>query len=125
MMFMLCTVAIRLEASGRLMNDQCWMREPVCDAGARTRRRVFRCRCGGRARPRPTPRRPRAGDLHSFLKGRGGTPLGEAMVLDFFVQLALGLRHVHERRILHRCQGARFWAVLGLDAAVVKSCVCE
>lgn len=29
------------------------------------------------------------------------------MVVDFLVQMALGLRHVHERRVLHRWVGER------------------
>jgi serine/threonine protein kinase len=43
-----------------------------------------------------------AGDLNAILKKRKGRPLPEATVLDFLVQMCLGLKHVHDRKILHR-----------------------
>lgn len=43
-----------------------------------------------------------AGDLANALKKRNGATLPEAVLLDWFVQLCLGLKHVHDRKILHR-----------------------
>ena len=43
-----------------------------------------------------------AGDLANALKKRNGASLPEAVLLDWFVQLCLGLKHVHDRKILHR-----------------------
>ena len=43
-----------------------------------------------------------AGDLANALKKRNGAVLPEAVLLDWFVQLCLGLKHVHDRKILHR-----------------------
>ncbi|DBB05985.1 TPA: hypothetical protein ACH3X3_009975 [Trebouxia sp. C0006] len=42
------------------------------------------------------------GDLANALKKRNGAVLPEAVLLDWFVQLCLGLKHVHDRKILHR-----------------------
>ncbi|CAN0355431.1 unnamed protein product, partial [Discosporangium mesarthrocarpum] len=42
------------------------------------------------------------GDLYSYLKGRKGRPVEEEGVLDWFVQIALALKHIHDRKILHR-----------------------
>ena len=36
------------------------------------------------------------------MKKRGRQPLPEPAVLDFFMQMVLGLKHVHDRKILHR-----------------------
>ena len=43
-----------------------------------------------------------AGDLCAALKKRAGALLQEPVLLDWFVQLLLGLKHVHDRNILHR-----------------------
>lgn len=43
-----------------------------------------------------------AGDLYSILQKRKGQPMPEDVLLDWFVQLCLGLKHVHDRKILHR-----------------------
>ena len=43
-----------------------------------------------------------AGDLCAALKKRVGALLQEPVLLDWFVQLLLGLKHVHDRNILHR-----------------------
>jgi NIMA (never in mitosis gene a)-related kinase len=43
-----------------------------------------------------------AGDLHSILQKRKGLPLSEDVLMDWFVQLCLGIKHVHDRKILHR-----------------------
>jgi hypothetical protein len=37
-----------------------------------------------------------------MLKNRRGAQLSEDTILDWFVQLCLGLKHVHDRKILHR-----------------------
>ncbi|KAK9809093.1 hypothetical protein WJX72_009300 [[Myrmecia] bisecta] len=42
------------------------------------------------------------GDLYAALQKRRGVPLPEGMILDWFVQICLGLKHVHDRKILHR-----------------------
>ncbi|WIA14899.1 hypothetical protein OEZ85_001614 [Tetradesmus obliquus] len=42
------------------------------------------------------------GDLYSILQKRKGQLLPEDTVLDWFVQICLGLKHVHDRKILHR-----------------------
>ena len=46
----------------------------------------------------------RPGDLHCMLQKRQGQMLPEEAVLDWFVQLCLGLKHVHDRKVLHRCE---------------------
>ena len=43
-----------------------------------------------------------AGDLYQCLKAQKGTPLQEAQITDWFTQLLLGLKHVHDRKVLHR-----------------------
>ena len=42
------------------------------------------------------------GDLEAHLKRRRGKLLPEHAVLDLFVQVCLALRHVHDKRVLHR-----------------------
>ena len=42
------------------------------------------------------------GDLHNLIKERRGQPLKEDQVLDYFVQLCLAMKHVHDRKVLHR-----------------------
>jgi serine/threonine protein kinase len=42
------------------------------------------------------------GDLSSALRATEGKPVPEDTVLDWFVELCLGLKHVHDRKILHR-----------------------
>jgi NIMA (never in mitosis gene a)-related kinase len=42
------------------------------------------------------------GDLEGFLRGRRGKLLTENEVLHMFVQLVLAMKHVHDRKILHR-----------------------
>lgn len=44
------------------------------------------------------------GDLEKYLESRRaeGKPLGEAQVLEWFIQLALGLKYIHDKKILHR-----------------------
>jgi len=42
------------------------------------------------------------GDLDSHIKKRRGKLLSEEEVLHMFVQIALALKHIHDRKILHR-----------------------
>ncbi|GBG00214.1 hypothetical protein Rsub_12995 [Raphidocelis subcapitata] len=42
------------------------------------------------------------GDLAAILAKRRGHPLPEDSLLDLFVQMCLGLKHVHDQRVLHR-----------------------
>ena len=42
------------------------------------------------------------GDLSSIIKTRHGERFPENQVLDWFVQLCLALKHIHDRKILHR-----------------------
>ncbi|CAN0092219.1 unnamed protein product [Scytosiphon promiscuus] len=42
------------------------------------------------------------GDLSSCLRRRNGHPLDEETLLDWFVQTTLALKHIHDRKILHR-----------------------
>ncbi len=42
------------------------------------------------------------GDLQQRVKGACGGHFEEAMILDWFTQVCLGLKHVHDRKILHR-----------------------
>jgi len=44
------------------------------------------------------------GDLHNLLKqtAASGHLLPEDLVLDYFVQLCLAMKHVHDRKVLHR-----------------------
>jgi NIMA (never in mitosis gene a)-related kinase len=42
------------------------------------------------------------GDLYQRLKAQKGVALPETQITDWFTQLLLGLKHVHDRRVLHR-----------------------
>ena len=42
------------------------------------------------------------GDLANLLKEQGTRHLPEVQVLDYFVQISLAMKHVHDRKILHR-----------------------
>lgn len=42
------------------------------------------------------------GDLHDKIAAQRGVSFPEDQVLDWFVQIALALKHVHDRKILHR-----------------------
>ena len=42
------------------------------------------------------------GDLHNLLKSQNAKLLSEDKVLDYFVQLCLAMKHVHDRKVLHR-----------------------
>jgi len=42
------------------------------------------------------------GDLSSLLRKQDGIQLEEGKVLDLFVQICLAIKHVHDRKILHR-----------------------
>ena len=42
------------------------------------------------------------GDLSNLLKEQGQRHLAEEQVVDYFVQLCLAMKHVHDRKVLHR-----------------------
>eukprot|EP01063_Lacrimia_lanifica_P004773 TRINITY_DN12715_c0_g1_i1.p1 TRINITY_DN12715_c0_g1~~TRINITY_DN12715_c0_g1_i1.p1 ORF type:complete len:709 (+),score=158.55 TRINITY_DN12715_c0_g1_i1:137-2263(+) len=42
------------------------------------------------------------GDLHQVIQARKGRRLSETQILDWFLQLCLGVKHLHEKHILHR-----------------------
>ena len=42
------------------------------------------------------------GDLRRRLKKQRGEPLPEQIVLNWFVQICLAMKHVHDRKMLHR-----------------------
>eukprot|EP00826_Nyctotherus_ovalis_P009158 TRINITY_DN12406_c0_g2_i3.p1 TRINITY_DN12406_c0_g2~~TRINITY_DN12406_c0_g2_i3.p1 ORF type:complete len:723 (-),score=237.47 TRINITY_DN12406_c0_g2_i3:107-2275(-) len=42
------------------------------------------------------------GDLQAKIKGNCGKFFTETQILDWFTQICLGLKHVHDRKILHR-----------------------
>ena len=42
------------------------------------------------------------GDLHDKINGARGVNFPEDQVMDWFVQISLALKHVHDRKILHR-----------------------
>lgn len=43
-----------------------------------------------------------SGDLANALKNRRGRKLDEGKILDWLVQICLALKHLHDRKILHR-----------------------
>lgn len=42
------------------------------------------------------------GDLHSRIEGQRGILFSEDQIIDWFVQITLALKHVHDRKVLHR-----------------------
>jgi serine/threonine protein kinase len=42
------------------------------------------------------------GDLYNKIHTMRGVPISEEQILDWFVQITLALKHVHDRKILHR-----------------------
>jgi len=42
------------------------------------------------------------GDLAAKIRAQNGKHFAEAQILDWFTQICLGLKHVHDRKILHR-----------------------
>ncbi|CAF0762106.1 unnamed protein product [Adineta ricciae] len=42
------------------------------------------------------------GDLHSRIQAQRGILFSEDQILDWFVQITLALKHVHDRKVLHR-----------------------
>lgn len=42
------------------------------------------------------------GDLHGRIKAQRGVYFSEDQIIDWFVQITLALKHVHDRKILHR-----------------------
>ena len=43
-----------------------------------------------------------AGDLDHYLKSRKGRYLSESEVFRLFIQITLAIKHIHDRKILHR-----------------------
>lgn len=43
------------------------------------------------------------GDLSGKVQKRKGQLFPESQVLHYFVQICLGLKHIHDRKILYRC----------------------
>jgi NIMA (never in mitosis gene a)-related kinase len=42
------------------------------------------------------------GDLQKMIQQQNGRYFDEKQILDWFTQICLGLKHVHDRKILHR-----------------------
>ncbi|MED6243664.1 Serine/threonine-protein kinase Nek5 [Ataeniobius toweri] len=42
------------------------------------------------------------GDLLRKIKMQRGIPFSEEQIADWFIQICLGLKHIHDRKILHR-----------------------
>ena len=42
------------------------------------------------------------GDLYQRVKAQRGAPLPETTIVDWFTEILLGLKHVHDRKVLHR-----------------------
>jgi serine/threonine protein kinase len=42
------------------------------------------------------------GDMEELIKSRNGKPFPEEMVVDWLIQMCLSLKHIHDRKILHR-----------------------
>jgi serine/threonine protein kinase len=42
------------------------------------------------------------GDLAQYIKDRKGKLIEEEIIWDWFTQICLGLKHMHDRRVLHR-----------------------
>lgn len=42
------------------------------------------------------------GDMYKMIQEQNGVHFSEEQILDWFVQICLALKHVHDRKILHR-----------------------
>ena len=42
------------------------------------------------------------GDLYNKIKERKGVNFPESQVLNFFTQICLGIKHIHDKKIIHR-----------------------
>lgn len=42
------------------------------------------------------------GDVSQKIKEQLGRPFSETYILDIFTQMCLGMKHVHDRKIIHR-----------------------
>lgn len=42
------------------------------------------------------------GDVHQKIKAQNGTLLAEEVITDWFIQTCFALKHVHDRKVLHR-----------------------
>ena len=43
-----------------------------------------------------------AGDLHAFISSRNGALIPEDLIIDWFVQMCLALKYLHDRKMVHR-----------------------
>lgn len=67
-----------------------------------------------------------SGDLAAVLKERKGKPVEEEVVWDWFTQVCLALKHMHDRHVMHRdvkCQNIFLTKVQ--TGCVVASHVCD
>ncbi|KAG1683872.1 Serine/threonine-protein kinase Nek4 [Nymphon striatum] len=42
------------------------------------------------------------GDMYHLIHARQGVPIGENLVIEWFIQISMALQYIHERNILHR-----------------------
>ena len=42
------------------------------------------------------------GDLQQRIKEQRGRPIAEGQILDWFTQMTLGMKHIHDRKVIHR-----------------------
>ena len=45
---------------------------------------------------------PAGGDLQRRIKDQRGRPFSENQILDWFTQICLGMKHIHDRKVIHR-----------------------
>lgn len=58
------------------------------------------------------------GDLSQKLKSQQGRYLTEQQVLDWFTQVCLGVKHIHDRKIIHR-------DIKGQNIFMTKKGICQ
>lgn len=63
------------------------------------------------------------GDLHSRIQAQKGVLFNEDQILDWFIQITLALKHVHDRKVLHRDIKSQvhphLTALIDLDRSIV------
>ncbi len=42
------------------------------------------------------------GDLSGWVNKQGGRPIKESQILDWFTQICQGMKHIHDRKVIHR-----------------------